>query len=366
MSYSQGTAAATGDGGHYNLLTALRTFCETTLGWTLMRYSTDVGIVSSITKSGTTATVTVPEGHDQVAGASITIAGASDGLYNGTFTIGGITTTTFTYTMSGTPAANAVGTLTATGSITDREVIWKAPGLSGTDQIYIGIKTYQNVSTGYYNWKLNVFTGYLAGNAFSAQPGRVSYNISIPMWAQAIPYTFVGNGQRIIVAVNISGARYSIYLGKFLPYATPSQWPYPVCVGGILVSDSATLYSDTTQTSWFKGARNNFAMKFTSGAWRTPEILPFGGPGTKVLRNTKSDSNATEVAIPGYYGLHSLILSENVTSFINNYGELDGIYYITGFSNAVDNTLVIAGITYLVLADNTRTGFKDYVALRLA
>mgnify|MGYP000846214895 FL=1 len=42
---------------------------------------------TSITRVGTTATVTMPSATNWQTGGSVTIAGASDALYNGTFTI---------------------------------------------------------------------------------------------------------------------------------------------------------------------------------------------------------------------------------------------------------------------------------------
>lgn len=78
--------------------------------------------LTSITRSGTTATVTTNgwdgRGHWLHDGSGfgmprVIIAGASDGLYNGTFVVASVLNDTqFTYTMSGTPAANASGTLT--------------------------------------------------------------------------------------------------------------------------------------------------------------------------------------------------------------------------------------------------------------
>lgn len=72
---------------------------------------------TSITSSGTTATVTSPN-HCFSDGDSITISGATGddaALYNGTFTIAGVATNTFTYTMGGTPAASpATGTILST------------------------------------------------------------------------------------------------------------------------------------------------------------------------------------------------------------------------------------------------------------
>ena len=90
--------------------------------------------VSSITFSGTTATVTLSAGHSYSTGDQIKISGASEEVYNGVFTATvtavaeGESNTTFTYTMDDTPEANAA---TATGQTlkavrqTDPTSVWK-------------------------------------------------------------------------------------------------------------------------------------------------------------------------------------------------------------------------------------------------
>jgi predicted phage tail protein len=64
--------------------------------------------ISTITHVGAVATVT-SIAHGYVNGNSISISGiVNEVLYNGIFKIDGVTANTFTYTMSGTPSANAI------------------------------------------------------------------------------------------------------------------------------------------------------------------------------------------------------------------------------------------------------------------
>ena len=72
--------------------------------------------ITSITFSTTTATVTTSGNHGYSNDNAINIRGATGGdatLYNGTFTISAASGNSFQYTMTGTPAANATGTLIA-------------------------------------------------------------------------------------------------------------------------------------------------------------------------------------------------------------------------------------------------------------
>jgi uncharacterized phage protein gp47/JayE len=69
--------------------------------------------VSTLTSSGTTATVTTASNHNLASGLSVTIAGANETDYNGTYIITVTGLDTFIYTVSGSPATPATGTVTA-------------------------------------------------------------------------------------------------------------------------------------------------------------------------------------------------------------------------------------------------------------
>lgn len=73
------------------------------------------GTVTSITRSGSTATLTFSADHGLTSkGHRLTIAGANEAEYNGTYNITVVNTTQISYTVSGTPATPATGTITAT------------------------------------------------------------------------------------------------------------------------------------------------------------------------------------------------------------------------------------------------------------
>jgi hypothetical protein len=363
MAFTSGTVTGSAlnndSSGHKVLLNTIRTFVETMLptgqNWVTQRVLQDSWAnIVSITHSANIATVLLDATPLMVAGDTILISGATDPLYNGLFTITSVAGVSYTYTMSGTPSANASGTLIATRQ--NWEVIWKAPGISGTEEIYCGIKTYQSATSDYYNFEFGVFTGYIASNSFESQAGSSSM-LGATLWNQDIDYWLVANGQRLMVVVKILDVYESFYLGKYLPYATPTQYPYPVCIWSSITSKAPTRYSDTTLVSGFKGTRSNFQIRTADGAWKTPDVYPYAS--VHQLRNT---INLSTTAV-GYYGLHSLVISDNSP---NVYGELDGVYYISGFNNATENTIVYGGITYICFRDRRSVGFNDYIAVRLS
>jgi len=249
--------------------------------------------------------------------------------------------------------------LYVTGSGT-RELLMQAPGYVGPDgavPAFVGFRAYHSVPSDYYNISVAGFTGYVPGNSFATQPGY--YESGIPTHNQRIDYWMTINDRRLAFGLKVGTPVYEAgYVGYALPYATPRQFPYPLVVGGMLAGVPATRYSDTSHSFYPKGNRANLGLRWINGTWTTPHAHPWtngylaGGNGIR-----PSDGGAT-----AYYPLPRVILHDAAA---NLYGELEGVHYMTGFNNVVENTLVIGGETYVVIQDVWRTGFVDYLALRL-
>lgn len=69
-------------------------------------------IASSVTRSGSTATVTTPAAHPFEVGNRVNVRGANQSEYNGVFVITAVpNNTSFQYAVSGAPATPATGTI---------------------------------------------------------------------------------------------------------------------------------------------------------------------------------------------------------------------------------------------------------------
>lgn len=236
--------------------------------------------------------------------------------------------------------------------------MWKAPGLSGTEEIFLIAYNVQDVGADYYNTRVSAATGYLDSNDIFTQPGD-SGRATCPMWQFNIPYWFVGDGQGVVCFVNIDNHYMSFVIGKFLAYSAPNQYNYPVVRGAMLDGSSNLRYSDASYTAWWKGNNARLKMRFVDGNWRSPEILPYSRSySERALAN--SSGSPTLYHIP-----HTLEMSENVSGYVNNYGIIPNVYQITGFANSVESTFTANGENYIVMRDSNRTGFGDYCALRL-
>lgn len=92
-----------------------------------------VNNISSLSSAGGVATA-VSNGHSLASGREVTIAGAADAEYNGTFVATVVDANTFTYPISGSPNSPTSGTITATFSGAIAEVISEGVGI-GTNLV---------------------------------------------------------------------------------------------------------------------------------------------------------------------------------------------------------------------------------------
>jgi hypothetical protein len=242
----------------------------------------------------------------------------------------------------------------------NRELIMQAPGLSGTEQIFIGLRTYQDSNADIYNLAVSAFTGFVAGNTFDTQPGALvtgvpAHNISIPYWLNV-------NGQRLVLAMKVGTPVYeSIYLGKFLPYATPGQYPYPVITGGMLSGVPLTRFSDTTHSMPYKPNAAGMRLRFVDGLWKTVQTWPYDTAPLQSMFGPQTPLGSRMRDTESQYSIDPIVLSDSA----NIYGELDGVGFVTGFNNAVENTFTLGTDTWVVIQDVGRTSFGDYYAMRL-
>lgn len=247
---------------------------------------------------------------------------------------------------------------------TNHELILRGPGLTGLEEIFIGLRTYHDVGADYYNVLGGVFTGYVPGNTFDTQPGAAL--VGCPAHNNRIDYWLTINGQRLALAMKVGTPVYEhLYLGKYLPYARPSQYPYPVIAGGMLSGAAATRFSETTHDFYLRGNHARGRLR-TPGGWINFYAYPWipnNTDSSNPLVGTSTSSSQLQLRDTGnQYPLLPVELNDNSA---NVYGQLDGIYHISGFNNAVENTLSVSGQNFIVMQSASRTGHADYFAMRL-
>ena len=281
----------------------------------------------------------------------------------------------------------------------DHELILQGEGLSGTEEIYVGFRTYEKFSADYYNINCGVFTGYVSGAPFEGQPGA-KYS-GCPAHNNAIDYWIAANPQRIVGCLKVGTPVYEhFYLGKFLPYARPSEYPYPVICASMFNGPEAKRYSDTNQLFPYPGHReqttyNNLWLRDLSGVWTRPTCYPWRFTSSATYSLAGAQGTSTLVPLGDEYQIepvipYSLPLSGNPDHNNENvWGEFDGVYFCSGFNNASENVLQIggnnivnqSGMTVLQAVDEIvniehgrafvimqnvhRTQWRDYIALEM-
>ena len=117
------------------------------------------------------------------------------------------------------------------------ELIMRGNGLSGTEQIFVGVRAYQNSTADWYNLEWGVFSGYVDTSAWNAQPGY--YSVSCCAHNQRIDYWVNINPQRWVGVLKVGTPVYEhFYVGKFFANASPAQYPYPVVAIGTIYGGS--------------------------------------------------------------------------------------------------------------------------------
>jgi hypothetical protein len=283
------------------------------------------------------------------------------------------------------------------------ELLLEGPGLGGTDNIFVGMRTEESQAFDWYNLCLIGFTSYDATKGFLTQPGIMpKYQPMVPLWDQTMPYWFSASGRVIRFAAKVSTNYEMGYMGFFLPYATPSKYPYPLLVGGMMMQEdirsSTWRFSDNTYRHNFyliPGGQTGTSVENDSVLWWMGDN---GVWYSATQRDSTSDPTAMDTAIPssdiaqsgsgragfipflmmdnsrvkpqkstlsGGYVPERLALADYNSPSRRIYGELDGVYAVSGFSNAAENTAVINSLNHVVFQNGGRTGIIEYAMMEV-
>lgn len=261
----------------------------------------------------------------------------------------------------------------------NNRALYRAPGLTSTEDIYIGISLHESVATDTFAIGLWMFRDFNPGLGDLEQPGTNTV-VYLPVWNDDMSYWFVANGQRLIVVAKVSTTYQSMYAGKFLPWGTPGEYPQPFYYGAP-VGASTTRWSTINEGNrnfWDPGD-NAYMLMPGAGSWRHVQNFDeVGSSETAVsgsnyvwpfcaqsLDSTLRD-NYRELRenVDGTYPLWPLTLC-GTDPDRDIWGDLDGVFAVSGFNNASENTITVGGDTYLVVQNMFRTARYYYVAILL-
>lgn len=277
------------------------------------------------------------------------------------------------------------------------DIVLRGPGLSGQDQVYIGMRLHEDPIGDTFYIQCRGMTGVLPTGLHYADHVNVMPNyVRMFLDVGTMQYWFVANGRRFMVVVKISTNFEAMYAGLFLPYATPLSYPYPLFVGG-----SAGPAEGNNPFNW-RSEHNNHShfvapnyvqsggsTSVETGAWLlSPQgdwlrviatgsssaacrIHPTITDGDYFFEENSSDSYQLSFLRPrimdGYGG--ERILIPNTLVQINpvdqTYGILDGAFRCQGVANAAENLITVDSVDHLVVQNVYRSDFGDYWAMAL-
>lgn len=280
--------------------------------------------------------------------------------------------------------------LADTGSA-DHIVIWKAPGYSGAESIYVGIKTWQDFKTDSVGFEVFGLTFYQDGVPYNSQLGFNS--LFVPLWQQTMDYCVVANAQRLVVVAQIGLTDQSFYIGKFFPYTTPDIYSYPLVVSGMMplinqynfvLSMRHSCVENHISSSYYSYVAgfmglvdyefySNLLMLKPNGAWIQADVWPKTYP--ELYRPTNADSSNAA----GDYTFYPLTLyketsrvfnaidtgSEVTQYFGDIYGELDGIFHVTGFNMTPRGVITADAKLYYIFRSGSSSRLDSFFAMEL-
>lgn len=269
------------------------------------------------------------------------------------------------------------------------DIVLKGPGLAGLDEIYVGMRLSENPATDLYGMWFAGAQGVVPSASTYSEHVNSAPAMHVPLFNQASPYWFVANGRRFVVVVKISTTFVACYQGFFLPYATPSEYPYPMISSGCSLqakrwSDenpahthfcmpNISRFSDrqggAAYSDYGANASNDGLLRVMSpsGEWvmfnnsnESYRVFPWAHPGGSV-----DFVSGQRSLFGGSHMLYPATLLSTGSRLRGALGVFEGVYHVSGFGNAAENILTLDGVDHLVVQNMFRTGFTDYWALRL-
>lgn len=262
----------------------------------------------------------------------------------------------------------------------DAELYLRGQGNGGSDQIYVGLRRFL-YSSDSYNWEIMGAVNYDSGIGFSSQPNRspAAYNYfhNTPM-----TYWFFANGRHFKAVVKVQSTYQHLYCGFILPYATPTEYAYPLFIGGCGTSSNKRFSdSDNTMAAYYRNYDRAFLMGH-DGAWRTFRSLNVGYAPTNGINqyliypycaSTGVNNHSIPIIAESFgdgYPLFNVTLAyyanyptpSSVPGEI--YGVLDNCYYIPGIDNASESSHTLGADTYRAFQNVFRSGAQDFMAYK--
>ena len=269
-------------------------------------------------------------------------------------------------------------------SLSEGHVLFTGQGLAAADTIFVGMSIQEDTAIPYFNWRLHGAIAFDDAEPFQNQPSTSPETFYV-VDDGTMAYWIIATGRYFTVVTKIGTIFTSMMMGFHLPYGAPTEYNYPLVIAGSIgTANLAHTEVDSRMRMFANPGDDAMLVRDPSGAWLSFENFTNAGPadfqsndrvihpyaGTLNAQSTTMMDKIVE-GIDGSYPLTPLIIAEFETNGGeigrngNAYGELDGVFHISGSNQTPENTLVIGPDTYIVFNDIFRLDNDSFMALRL-
>lgn len=269
-------------------------------------------------------------------------------------------------------------------SLAEGQCLFTGKGLAAADTIFVGMAIIEDDTVPYFNWRLRGAVAFDSAALFQNQPSS-SPNSFYVLDDGTLEYWIVCTGRYFIVVTKIGTVYTSMMMGFHLPYGVPAEYGYPLVIAGSVGDANIDFTNLGSHFRMFANPGSNAMLvrdpagqwlSFTNYSQTSPTdfqnnekcIAPYAGNFDAI--SAIFMSKVTE-GIDGSYPLTPLIIAEfekpegEIGKNGNAYGELDGVFHVSGSNNTPENTTVIGPDTYIFFPDIYRLAFNNFMAVRL-
>jgi len=255
------------------------------------------------------------------------------------------------------------------------QIVLNNTGISGTESINVGmllcsagygkanvlLKTYKMFIPGYTN-----FFDTTVGN-----PNNVTsdgtFQSAFGMWNGYMDMWIFSSKQRIIIVVR-SDTYYSFaYIGKFFPFGSPAEYPYPyTCIGDLNIC-----YSNVANTyiKWYDSTDTNrhFIAKayFGTIGYYNNQLINVDGSWIRNATLSPTTNNTAHWLTIDYISGYSPVIFPIYITYNNQVlGEFESCYFTPYVGITTESIITIGTDTYIVFQDCFRNTYDSYMAIK--
>jgi len=283
------------------------------------------------------------------------------------------------------------------------DIVLRGPGLSAADQVYIGFRLVEDLLNDSAWIEMVGMTGIITSALNYDQHVNVTTNGGVRMHLRGnnpMDYWFVANGRRFVVVAQVSTIYETLYGGLFLPYGEPTQYTYPLFIGGASGNSSGSgeiedWRSTATAHSLFHRPQINTSpsgpygpsayMLNPAGEWMTCGITDNENHDCGMTPWEFHDDGddwriekASTTGQKGYADHHARIIQAFGGDFPlapigicrrgpnrQFYGVLEGVYHAPGRGNSAENVVLANNLDHVCFPNVFRTDIQEFFAVQI-